>query len=75
MDSNEQTELTSKIETDSESLTPVREGGVIEQNRKEREKTHEHRRQCGDCHTVGREEVGEGIVAINGDGQGLDWGW
>ena len=24
---------------------------------------------------VGREEVGEGIVAINGDGQGLDWGW
>ena len=47
MECNEQTELTGKIETDSQMenrLTAL--GGGMEQKRK---RTHGHGQQCGDC--------------------------
>ena len=70
MESNEQTEPTSKIEADSwieSRLIALRQvwGGEIEQKRK---RTHGLRPQCSDC-WLGREcmEVKEGIREINGN--------
>ena len=66
MESNEQTELTSKIETDSEMesrMTAMRgglEGGGMEQKGK---RTHGHRRQCGDRWGM------DGIRALSGNGK------
>ena len=66
MESNEQTELTSKIERDSSKENRFDSYGVglggqgIEQKGK---RAHGHGQQCGDC---GREGVGTRMVNGNG---------
>ena len=56
MESNKQTELISKIETDSQiagwQLRGARVGGRDQNKRK---RTHGHGQQCGDC--GGREDI------------------
>ena len=53
VESNEQSELTSKIKTDSEiesRLTAINEGGLRDGGVKLKGKTtHGHGQQCGDC--------------------------
>ena len=62
MESNEQTELRGKIETDRESRMIARwrggEGGGIEQNGT---RTRGHGQQCGDCR--------DSIRGLNGNGK------
>ena len=71
MESNEQAEITSKIETDSQiegRLTALEgiglEGCGTEQKRK---RTHGHRQQCGDCWWRAGVEVEEDM--------GGEWQW
>ena len=65
MDFNEQTELTSKIERDSESRLTALVGGLgVEGNLQNQklERTHGQGQQCGDCGWQGRRvEVEEGM--------------
>ena len=63
MESNEQTELISKIETDSKDRVTalggeVRAGGIGQKGNR----THGHGQQCGDC-------GGVGIKGLHGNGK------
>ena len=49
MESNAQTELTSKIETDSWIKGRLRALGWGWKDKKKGKRTHWHRQQCGDC--------------------------
>ena len=52
MESNEQTELTSKIETDLQMesrMTAMRGWATGWRDQQERKRTHGHGKQCGDC--------------------------